>query len=194
MRRISRISSTRSVSLPITQGIRCAALLGEWCILKESCWPDWIQDEMIIVVRNIRLAGDEHLLFLPRSTAARHIRDIEALEIEDLPLRECSHTWIEIASLTYPSWKIRIGQEGNSWARLQGYRPIGGALWISSRTSTTSFLRQCLLAWHRLCTSSSPSPYHQTSVDNEIIQIPIADRINVEVWHRSDRGASKEKG
>ncbi|KAK2594838.1 hypothetical protein QQS21_007466 [Conoideocrella luteorostrata] len=46
------------------------------------------EDEKVFVVDNRRKAGREHWLILPKSPPARHIRDIEALTSEDVPLLE----------------------------------------------------------------------------------------------------------
>lgn len=46
------------------------------------------QDETLLAIENIRKAGEEHWLILPKASHARHIRDIEALTQDDLPLCE----------------------------------------------------------------------------------------------------------
>ena len=47
------------------------------------------QDETVVVVRNQRSAGRaDHWLIIPKpGPAVRHIRDVEALTVDDLPLR-----------------------------------------------------------------------------------------------------------
>ena len=47
------------------------------------------QDETVVVVRNQRSAGRaDHWLIIPKpGPAVRHIRDVEALTADDLPLR-----------------------------------------------------------------------------------------------------------
>lgn len=48
------------------------------------------QNENIIAIDNRRSAGRTHWLIIPkRRPAGRHIRDIEALTFDDLPLRRC---------------------------------------------------------------------------------------------------------
>jgi len=58
------------------------------CNLASAVLRKTIQDDVLIAVDNHRTAGEAHWLIMPRSTHARHIRDIEALTQEDVPLRE----------------------------------------------------------------------------------------------------------
>ena len=47
----------------------------------------WMQNETVFALRNHRSAGRAHWLIIPKQQpAVRHIRDIEALFSEDLPL------------------------------------------------------------------------------------------------------------
>ena len=45
-----------------------------------------IKDDQVIAVENLRLAGQYHWLIIPKL----HIRDIESLDENDVPLRKLS--------------------------------------------------------------------------------------------------------
>lgn len=66
------------------------------------------KDDDIIAVENIRKSGQDHWLIIPKVGSTRHIRDCEALTVEDLPLRK----YIFCHSHSAPSYTLyQVGRK-----------------------------------------------------------------------------------
>lgn len=141
----------------------------------------------MIAVDNHRNAGRMHWLIMPKvGPAARHIRDIEALTSDDLPIRmHCSKTtWLFFKrqpkmELTFRSREIQPGKRVSSKKALSEcpsfFNPLGLSSWASTPYRTHHS------AGHCVCPSYPPTCHHRAQGDFEAFQVSRLVTIDVDL-------------
>ena len=144
----------------------------------------------MIAVDNHRNAGRIHWLVMPKvGPAARHIRDIEALTSDDLPLRMPSNCSIVTfpslfvsqskKGLTFRSQETRRSERTSSRKALSGCPSLFDPLRLSSRASTPH--RTHHPARHCVSPSSPLACYYRAQDRFEILQISGLVSVHVDI-------------